>query len=200
MHFGDVQESINTLKKNHFDLLSLANNHAMDYGMPGLTQTLKLARQSKIDTCGAGNSEKEAAQPYLQTIRLGTESINIAILCAYKYVKKYNYVYKHYATSHRGGVYKLNINKLKKQILSLKNKGNILIILYLHWGKNYKFASEYQLENGRKFVDAGADIVIGHGAHVLQEIEFRNNKWIVCNLGNFVFNSPGKYKKQCTSI
>ena len=47
-----------------------------------------------------------------------------------------------------------------------------------------------------KLVDAGADIIIGHGGHLIQEIEKYNDKWIIYSLGNFVFNSPGRYEKE----
>ena len=45
-------------------------------------------------------------------------------------------------------------------------------------------------------INAGADLVIGHGAHILQEIEYYKGKWIIYGLGNFVFNSPGRYQKR----
>jgi poly-gamma-glutamate capsule biosynthesis protein CapA/YwtB (metallophosphatase superfamily) len=47
-------------------------------------------------------------------------------------------------------------------------------------------------------VDAGADLVIGHGAHQLQEIEQYRDKWILYGLGNFVFHSPGRYASKKT--
>ncbi len=197
IHFGDVQGTLNTLKNNRFNLLSLANNHAMDYGMPGLTQTIELTQKNGIETCGAGATEKEAAKPYMHTFHVGNKGVNIAILCAYKYVEKYDKDYQHYANDQRGGVYNIDIKKLKAQISTIKkHKENPLVILYLHWGKNYQFTSEYQVKTGRALIDAGADLILGHGAHLMQEIELYNNKWIVYSLGNFVFNSPGRYKKR----
>ena len=45
-------------------------------------------------------------------------------------------------------------------------------------------------------IDAGADMVIGHGTHMFQEIELYKDKWIVYSLGNFAFNAPGRYEKK----
>ena len=53
-----------------------------------------------------------------------------------------------------------------------------------------------QADLGRALIDAGADLVIGHGSHALQEIEHYRGRWIIYSLGNFVFNSPGRYKAE----
>ncbi len=71
-----------------------------------------------------------------------------------------------------------------------------VIICYPHWGQNYRRKSAGQSRIGRMLIDAGADLVIGHGAHLLQEIEKYRGKWILYNLGNFVFNSPGRYGRK----
>ena len=64
------------------------------------------------------------------------------------------------------------------------------LIVTIHWGNEYQHTANYgkQIEPGRAFVDAGADIVIGHHPHVVQNFEIYNNKLIFYSLGNFVFD------------
>ncbi|MEM7284413.1 MAG: CapA family protein, partial [Pseudomonadota bacterium] len=69
------------------------------------------------------------------------------------------------------------------------------IVIYPDWGKNYSWQNLTQTETARLLIDAGADLVLGHGAHRLQGIEHYKEKWIVYNLGNFMFNSKGRYQK-----
>ena len=56
--------------------------------------------------------------------------------------------------------------------------------------------SKKQQKRTQKLLDAGIDIIIGHGAHSIQKIERINGKWVLYNIGNFVFPSPGRYKKK----
>ena len=70
---------------------------------------------------------------------------------------------------------------------------DIFIVIYPHWGGNYKPVSDVQKAFAHNWIDAGADIVIGHGAHTIQEIEQYKGKWIFYNIGNFIFNALGRY-------
>jgi len=61
---------------------------------------------------------------------------------------------------------------------------------------DYCWKSNKQTELAHALIDAGADLVIGHGAHVMQEIELYRRRWVVYGLGNFMFMSPGRYQKK----
>jgi hypothetical protein len=71
----------------------------------------------------------------------------------------------------------------------------------VHWGLERKdFPEPYQRKMGREFIDAGADLVIGSHAHVLQGLEPYKGKWIAYSLGNFVFTTAGVSKTQETGV
>ncbi len=91
----------------------------------------------------------------------------------------------------------LNASWYKEQIQKLRQENPCAyIVAFPHWGSNYNWKSKKQARLARIMVDAGADLVIGHGAHMAQEIEQYRGKWIFYSLGNFVFNSPGRYQKE----
>ncbi|MBS3762043.1 MAG: CapA family protein [Planctomycetes bacterium] len=69
-------------------------------------------------------------------------------------------------------------------------------IVFPHWGRNYARRSNHQKKLAEAMIAAGADVVLGHGAHMFQEIEKINGQWVIYNLGNFVFNSSGRYEKK----
>ena len=75
------------------------------------------------------------------------------------------------------------------RIINLKTKLAVdKVIVYIHWGKELElYSGEMQQTIGRRLVDAGADLVVGTHAHVVQEIEYYNNVPIVYSLGNFVY-------------
>ena len=72
---------------------------------------------------------------------------------------------------------------------------DLLAIAFPHWGSNYAWCSESQRRLAGELFDAGIDLILGHGAHMLQEVEARGGKCAAFGLGNFVFNSPGRYAK-----
>ena len=89
----------------------------------------------------------------------------------------------------------LDTINLSSQIRSYrKDYPDAIIIIYPHWGSNYKPASDIQRSFAHNYIDCGADYVIGHGAHTIQEAEVYKGKWIFYNLGNFIFNAPGRYR------
>jgi hypothetical protein len=72
---------------------------------------------------------------------------------------------------------------------------NLFVIAYPHWGRNYEWATDDQRAQAEALIDGGVDLIIGHGAHNVQEIERYEGRWIAYSLGNFVFGSPGRYEK-----
>jgi hypothetical protein len=83
----------------------------------------------------------------------------------------------------------------KAQITSLRQANpEAFIIAFPHWGSNYFYVNERQQSLAREIIDAGADIIVGHGSHMMQEIELYKGRWIIYGIGNFVFNSPGRYR------
>lgn len=68
------------------------------------------------------------------------------------------------------------------------------MIFFPHWGENYKWKHRKQVKDASKIFSWGADLIIGHGAHMIQELEILDDRLVIYSLGNFVFNSPGRHR------
>ena len=67
---------------------------------------------------------------------------------------------------------------------------------FVHWGANYSEVLHSQRAQARQFAEAGYDLVIGHGPHVVQPIDFVDGMPVVYSLGNFVFGTPGRFTEE----
>ena len=146
---------------------------------------------------GAGLTEKEAAHPFIKSFSFGGKKLRLAVISAFEYRKRYAFKYNFYAKGDKGGVYRLSAKKIRKQIKKLKAMDpEIFVVIFPHWGENYRWKTDRQTTNAHQFINDGADLVIGHGGHSIQEIEKYKDNWIIYGLGNFVFLSPGRYTKE----
>lgn len=199
LHYADVEKTPSYLEKYGINLVSLANNHALDFGTLGLQQTIELLSARKIDSCGAGPNSAVAKRPYVKRFDIANRQVHIAILCMFEYRERYEEKYDYYATPDRGGINALSVAEIGSIVAELRRDyPNLFVIAYPHWGKNYQWASKNQRIQARAIIDGGVDLVIGHGAHLIQEVERYEERWIAYSLGNFVFGSPGRYKKTGT--
>jgi len=168
-----------------FDILSLANNHAFDYGRTALEDCLTKLSNAQIEYVGAGFNEGEAyggPTPIIKEI----EGIKIGFL-AYTNLGPESWK----ATPENSGiawVSEKDLEKIKESIKSAKEKVDILIVS-LHSGEEYAAEpTQFQIEFSKATINAGADLVIGHHPHVVQKSEKYKDKWIFYSLGNFVFD------------
>jgi hypothetical protein len=114
----------------------------------------------------------------------------------FEYILEYDRDYDFYSSSNKGGAAVLDPGELAISIGRIKSQHpRAFVVVFPHWGENYQWRSEEQARMGRALIDAGADLILGHGAHMIQEIERRRDSWIVYSIGNFVFNSLGRYGK-----
>lgn len=160
-------------------------------------QTQKILENRDIEICGAGANTTQAGRYYRHEINLDNETVQLVIICAFEYRRNYDQDYAFYAGEQSAGVNRLsvdNIGELVNQIRSEDKKA--FIIAFLHWGKNYRLATKEQYLVAHQLVDAGVDTIVGHGSHLMQEVERYRQKWILYGLGNFVFGSPGRYQKE----
>jgi hypothetical protein len=175
-------ETLNYLKDFRLGLALLANNHVYDNLEDGFRKTIEFLEGAGIAHCGAALDPGEAGKPFF----FRQEGKQLAIL---------NYVTPdtHLNMPEGSGVY---INEYKREkILGdiVQHRGNCdILILQLHWGGKLEGASlpeRYQRRDARDFIDAGADLVIGHHSHVLQPFEQYKGKYIFYSLGNFCFSN-----------
>ncbi len=180
--FHASKTAAQALKRAGFHVLSLANNHAMDYGPKPLVDTRRLLGEIGITTFGAGNNILEARRPVIvirNNLRFGFLGYGVAHSRAV------------YAQRNRAGIAPIGMNDIRKDILALRGRVDVLIVS-LHWGTEYKNApSRKQREEAHQIIDWGADLIIGHHPHVMQGIELYKRKLIAYSLGNFVFDQKG---------
>lgn len=162
-----------------FDVLSIANNHIWDWGRDALSDTVILLQENGIEVVGAGRNYEEANRPVIK--KIGTSSL---VFLAYTDL----YPNSLDATEQTPGISSFSMGSVQDLINQLRD-GVDIIVISLHWGEEYADEpSPAQRTLARSFIDAGADLVVGHHPHVVQEMEAYKNGWIAYSLGNFVFD------------
>lgn len=194
IHWTHRTQAPATLQAHGVRLVSLGNNHGFDYGTAGLEETFSALRNKQIEWIGAGTNRAEAVRPWVAELNIAGRRQYLAVLAGFEYHRPYRTEYDFYATAKQGGVARLDLPTLVRQVESLKAKyPGIFIVAFPHWGHDYAWKESKQTECAHRLIDAGADLIVGHGAHRYQEIEQYRQRWILYSLGNFTFNSPGRY-------
>lgn len=180
-HLAQPANTINGLRKHGFDLLLLANNHMLDYGIEGLEATLAEAKTAGIETIGAGSDENSAYQPLMK--KFGDITIGIVNACEAQFG-----VIDHFNREYKAGYAWINHPKIDSTILALK-KGCDFIIVCAHAGlENYSIPQKEWRVRYKHLCDLGADVVVGSHPHVPQGYEAHNGSLIFYSLGNFYFD------------
>lgn len=166
-----------------FDVLSVANNHATDFGIRSLYDTIDILRPNGIIPCGGGRSYEEAHQPAL----IHVNDVTVAFLA-------YNEVPGPVrAKPGQGGVAWAEIAVAQRDVHRAKAMAPVVIVS-MHMGKEYVDFPQgfhrkgFVIDFAHAVIDAGADIVLGHHPHTPQGIGFYRGKLIAYSLGNFVFD------------
>lgn len=170
---------------------SLANNHVMDFGLPGLNQTLVSLQEAGINSAGAGENLQQAQAPATFDTARGRVLLFAAATRSSGVPKNWT------AMANRAGVnrielYEWNVKQLSRQVAAVKRAGDIAV-LSIHWGGNWGYAVE---EDHRKFAhavidQAGIDVVHGHSSHHPRGIEIYNNKLILYGCGDLINDYEG---------
>ena len=172
-YFRSSEQSIEGLKDSGIDIVNLANNHINDFGELALNDTIFNLENNGIDTIGI---KPKSYKIY------NIKSKKIGFIGFARYFKRLEEEKKINKLD-----YDLNILK------ELREKVDILIV-NVHWGREYKFLnSDKQKNKAVELVKLGADIIIGHHPHVIQNKEIIKTKnrtgYVFYSLGNFLFDS-----------
>ena len=182
--FRLAPEKVSLFKEMGIDAVTLANNHALDYGTDALLDTCEILDQAGILHTGAGKDLDTAKQPVL----FEKNGQRVALIGATRVIPKADWA----ATKGHPGMlssYEVSVEPLLAQIAECHASGDKVVVL-IHWGiERDEMPQEYQRALARRYIDAGADLVIGSHPHVLQGIEYYKGKPIFYSLGNFVFGS-----------
>ncbi|MBP3791526.1 MAG: CapA family protein [Methanobrevibacter sp.] len=172
-------------KANNVTVAGLANNHAMDYGITGMKDTIENLKNADITPMGAGNTEDEAHQAVVKDVN--GRKITILNYMDSNNFAEYSYDAMPYANGSSPGYSAYDSEDAQKQIS--ENNDSDLIVAYMHFGNEYSNSpNDDQVKIAHELIDYGADIVIGSHPHVTQGIEMYNGKPIFYSLGNFIFD------------
>lgn len=170
-----------TLKGYNFSVLSLANNHTMNFGEKGMLDTIKYLSEAGISYVGAGANYQEANSP----VYLEVEGLRFAFL-AYNDSDVVPPSYE--AKDDKSGTAFMDTQALVKAVAEAKEKADFVIVS-MHSGNEYEdHHNKRQEDFAHAAIDAGAELVLGHHAHVIQDIELYKDKYIFYGLGNFIFD------------
>lgn len=168
------------------NLVTLANNHIYDYGETAFYDALDALEDYNIPYIGAGRNIEEAKLPFYYIIN----GYKIGFVNATRAEK---FILTPEAKENSGGVLRCYDPTTFISVIEETKKNSDFVIALVHWGKEDSSELEQaQLETAPKYIDAGADLIIGTHAHTLQGIDFYNNKAIVYNIGDFIFNHETK--------
>jgi Bacterial capsule synthesis protein PGA_cap len=165
------------------DVLGLANNHAMDMGLAGLQDTARYAAASGMRTFGAGANRSEAERPLLVRSEAGTVGI-VALGEDFGRTT---------ATDTAPGTVALNPRTIQRGHDLARAAGADWVVAYVHWGDNYAPINADQRRWAQMLVDAGYDLIVGSGPHIVQPVEFIGNVPVAYSLGNLAFGTGGRF-------
>ncbi len=188
--FQAPPEAAQALALAGIDVVTLANNHAMDYGAEALLDGIDLLKAANVTPIGGGENFAAAHTPYIT-------DLNGLSLALFGYVNVpiegvSNFDTQTWtATASEPGLAWGNPAEITADITAVNDQVDLIAVI-LHSGFEYtEEPGEAQVAAAKAAIDAGADLVIGHHAHILQGIEYYNGGVIVYGLGNFAFDIDG---------
>lgn len=173
------------LEKMQADIWSIGNNHTMDAGKDGVINTIKIATEMGSKTVGAGINISEASEPvYLE------EAGGIGMICVSYMVGCVP------ATATEPGIFRWDdMERIAERISEIKAKCRWCVVI-AHGGEEFSaMPLPYTRDRYMRYLEMGADIVVGHHPHVPENYElFVNGKAIFYSLGNFIFDTDYQRK------
>lgn len=180
--FRAAPESLAGVRNAGIDVVSIANNHVLDFGLDAFLDTLSYLDEYGIKRVGGGQNLAEALQPAIFEVN----GFKIGYLAAAAIYPVNEWV----ASDTRPGIlpthYETAVLQAVKDLASQVD----CVVVGVHWGVEREHnPNAYQQRYGRALIDSGADLVIGHHPHVLEGMEIYKGGLIAYSLGNFVFTT-----------
>lgn len=193
IHYRMNPENIECITAAKISCCSLANNHVLDWGYSGLTETLETLEKANIKSSGAGENIEEAELPAV--LEVGEKGRVIV----FSFGSITSGIPSNWAASeNRAGVDLLSdlseqaIRDIKNRVEAVKGERDI-VVASIHWGANWGYDISLELQEfAHKLVsDAGVDIIHGHSSHHVKGIEVYRNKLILYGCGDFLNDYEG---------
>lgn len=164
------------------DIVTVANNHALDFGTDAFCDTLDTLKQADIACIGGGYNISEASAPAVRTVGGQT----FAVFGATRVSPSYDW----YATDSQPGLFQTYDPARLNAAIAEARQSCDHVIVFVHWGiERAELPEEYQRQLARGYIDAGADLIVGCHPHVLQGFEYYNGVPIIYSLGNYLFSN-----------
>lgn len=179
-------QSAEALKTAGFDLLTMANNHAVDYGWSGIRDTIDNLHAVGLELIGAGKSDGEARRGAIFTV--GGLKVGVIALCEDQIF--FRVWVNLFARRGHFGAAALTRKNLEDDIARLRPEVDVLVVA-LHAGYNYAPPRQATIDWSERAIDLGADLVVVHHPHVAHPVALYKGKPILLSLGNYAFGTPG---------
>ena len=184
--FKAAPELVSRLEEMGVDIVSIANNHAYDYGEQGFVDTMNTLRDAKIPYVGGGINLEAAKKNIVYFIVNG---MKVGYIAATQ-VERDLPILTQPATENSAGVIRCFEPELVCEMIAEAEKNCDFVVVYPHWGTELvKEAQADQQALAYAFIDAGADASIGGHPHCLQGVEYYKDVPIFYSLSNFSFSS-----------
>ena len=191
-----------------FDVVSVASNHAMDWGPDAMLDTVQLFRDKGMAVVGAGKNLEDARKPafverkktrtaflaYCSVLRegyaAGADSPGVAPLRVHTYYEPHDYqpgVPPHVVTV----PYEQDLEGMTEDIAAARKEADAVVVS-IHWGIHYipRMIADYQPLAAKAAFAAGADLILGHHAHVPKAIGVHDGKVCFYSMSNFIMSAP----------
>jgi poly-gamma-glutamate synthesis protein (capsule biosynthesis protein) len=180
-HFRAPAAAYAAVKAAGVDAVSLANNHVLDYGRVGLFDTLDAAAAAGMPVFGAGRDAASAYAPWVTTVR-GTRIAVLGLSQIFTLADSWG------ARADRPGVaLSHDVARVRAAVAAARAQAD-LVVVFNHWGpEGVSCPSRIQKDLTAVLVQAGADIVVGAHAHVLQGAGWSGRTFVAYGMGNFVW-------------
>jgi poly-gamma-glutamate capsule biosynthesis protein CapA/YwtB (metallophosphatase superfamily) len=192
VHYRMSPENIPCLTAIRPDACALANNHVLDFGHPGLIDTLDALAGAGIATAGAGRVDGEARRPAIVPVDRGRRVV------VFSFGTRSSGIPRNWAaTADRPGVDLLpdlsdaTADRVAARVRRVRRPGDV-VVASLHWGSNWGYeVPARHVRFAHRIVDGGVDVVFGHSSHHPRPIEVHGGRLILYGCGDLVDDYEG---------
>ena len=181
-HFRAPASALETIRNAGIDAVSMANNHGVDYGPVGLTDTLAAKKTSPVPIVGIGKDEDEAFAPAI----LSAKGLKVAVFGASEVFEMT--LARYSAGPSKGGIASATpVGRLRTAVKKAAAKYDVVVV-FLHWGLDYQTCPDrLSVQTAQALEQAGADIIVGGHSHRVNGAGWLGRSYVDYGFGNFVW-------------
>jgi poly-gamma-glutamate capsule biosynthesis protein CapA/YwtB (metallophosphatase superfamily) len=196
VHYRMAPGNVGCLRAGRLDAVCVANNHVLDFGRPGLVETLETLETVGIATAGAGRDADEAARPAIVPAAVSADGAGRVVL--FGLASPSSGVPPEWtATGERPGVQLVSdltpaaADELLDRVAAVRRPGDTVVVS-VHWGSNwgYEVPAE-QITFAHRLIEGGVDIVHGHSSHHPRPVELHDGRLILYGVGDLIDDYEG---------